>query len=333
MSSDNKSGVSMSLLPAMEDERFEFKSSRTDHKELGKKLGCAVSGFANAGGGTFVAGVDNKTGNADGGFTVHDFSGRQSLCEWADQIINGVKPTPHCDMRLVHNPDGRGVIEPDKAVLVVSIGESQNGPHMAPDGRYYIRAGRHTERATQFIVEAIWAKRHCDKPRLTHLIRQNPDDAEIIQIGVVALTDSPAIDVQLKMEPLPGLLRGHECSEFPVSIAVIDKHTPFFFDITTRCDTERNRDEEFDLTVSYSDLASRDYEHHSRINLFRALPSLRFGKKGVNEIAKALESIASEVVRRSLGPPTDAVDGERDICAFWQGATIRPPAPKRGPQA
>lgn len=47
----------LSRLPLEENAQFEFKSSLTCPKELKKKLGCAVSGFANSGGGTFVAGV------------------------------------------------------------------------------------------------------------------------------------------------------------------------------------------------------------------------------------------------------------------------------------
>lgn len=313
----------LSQLPSAENEVFEFKSSAAKPNALAGKLACAVSGFANSGGGRFVAGVTDS-GDADGGLAVENFVGRQKLRDWADQVIDQVKPTPRYSIELVESSDGRGVIDAGKAVLVVSIGESNCGPHMAHDHCYYIRAGAHTVSAQHFLVEAIWAKRHFAKPRLTHLIRQNPNDAEILQIGLIALTDSPAVDVQLTMQPLPGSLRGHNCSEFPIGIAVIDKHTPFFFDITTRCDTERNREEAFCLNVTYCDLASNRYTHETQINLFRSLPSIRFGKKGINEIAKALESIATEMVQRHLGPPNaDLHDDERDILAIREGAPIR----------
>jgi len=320
----NTNTFALSQFPTKENQLVEFKSSITNPTELAKKLGIAISGFANSGGGTFIAGVDNVTGNADGGLAIEQFVGRQNLRDWADQEINHVTPTPCYDIKLIRDADGRGVINAGKAVLVVSIEESHIGPHMAPDYRYYIRAGAHTIAATHFLVEALWAKRHFAKPRLTHLIRQNPDDTEIIQVGLVALTDSPAISVQLEMEPLPGLLRGHKCSEFPVHIAVIDKYTPFFFDITTRCDMERNQNEEFDLRVNYLDLASDSYQYESKINLFRALPSLRFGKKGVNEIAKALESIALIVSSRDIGPLAGTPEDERDVYAIWRGVPIRP---------
>lgn len=282
---------SLLQLPTEENQDFEFKSSLSKLEELKKKLGCAVSGFANSGGGTFVAGVADNNGNADGGIPLQ--IEKQGLREWADQIIYNVKPTPIYQLKLIINPDDRGYINSDKAVLLVSVEESHNAPHMAPDGRYYIRAGVHTTRAPQYIVEALWAKRHFAKPRLTHLIRQKPDYEEIIQIGVIALTDSPAIDVELNMLPLPGVIRDHACREFPVSIGIIDKHTPFFFDIATRRHAEENQQEEFDLILSYSDLASNRYTYKSepRINLFRAIPSLRFHRKGLHEIATTLESI------------------------------------------
>ena len=56
----------LTQLPSVEDDHFEFKSSRTPREELKKKLNCAVSGFANAGGGCFVVGVDDN-GKADNG--------------------------------------------------------------------------------------------------------------------------------------------------------------------------------------------------------------------------------------------------------------------------
>jgi hypothetical protein len=244
--------------------------------------------------------VDDNTGDADGGFAIENYAGGQSLRAWADQIIHQVKPTPRYEIELVQDPRGRGTISTGNAVLLVSIEESVYGPHMAPDGRYYIRAGVHTERASQFIVEAIWAKRHFSRPRITHIVRERPDDAKVIQIGLIALTDSPAINVRLTMEPLPGLLRGTKSATFPVTIGAIDSHFPFVFDITTHDDANRNQDEEFTLTASYHDLASNRYKYRRRIKLFRSLPSLCFQRKGLTEIAEVLENLQESVAK--LGP-------------------------------
>lgn len=289
----------LSHLPHQENEQFEFKSSLTAPTELKRKLAISVSAFANSGGGTFVAGVNDATGDADGGLTVEAFVGKQRLLDWADQVIWGVTPVPRCQPKLVHASDGRGTIDEGKAVLIVSIEESRMGPHMAPDHRYYIRAGRHTVPAQQFFVEALWAMRHTSKPRMTHLIRQRPDYAEALQLGLVTLTDTPAIDVELAMEPLPGLY-SQGCSEFPVRIGVIDQHAPFFFDVSTREQIRRRPDDEFVLKLTYYDLAGNAYRYENKINLFRSIPSLRFFKKDLDSVVAALDSIKEELARLSV---------------------------------
>ncbi len=173
----------LSCLPSEETETIEYKSSRTSPKDLAVKIGRAVSGFANSGGGIFVAGVDEKTASADGGLDIDNYKGRQSLAEWIDQAVCEVKPTPKYHVELVRCSGDKGTIDNGKAVVVLYIEESEYPPHMAPDHRYYIRAGRNTVSATHFIVESLVAKRHQMKPRLTHLVRSKPDDDEAVQIG------------------------------------------------------------------------------------------------------------------------------------------------------
>jgi hypothetical protein len=188
----------LTQVPTAEDDQFEFKCSATSENDLKKKLPCAVSAFANSGGGCFIVGVDSM-GNADGG--ISSKIGSTELCDWADQIIRHVEPTPEYSRKVITDPLGRGCIKPDCVVLVVLIEESSFGPHMAPDKKYYIRAGAHTEPARQFIIESIWAKRHFSKPRLTHLFRLKPALEEVVQLGIVALTESPALDVQISLAP------------------------------------------------------------------------------------------------------------------------------------
>ena len=144
-------------LPDAEDDNFEFKSStilglNNNVKDLSKKLSCAVSGFANSGGGYFVVGVD-QNGNADGGLPQK--IGKQYLCDWVDQVINQVEPVPRYDVKLIKDSLGRGIIHQDLVVLVVAIYESHIAPHMAPDYHYYIRAGAHTLKAKHFIIDSI----------------------------------------------------------------------------------------------------------------------------------------------------------------------------------
>ena len=74
-------------VPDAEDDKYEFKSSKTPIKELSKKIACAASAFGNSGGGVFLAGVDSA-GNADGG--IPNQIGRQTIRDWSDQILRQV---------------------------------------------------------------------------------------------------------------------------------------------------------------------------------------------------------------------------------------------------
>lgn len=100
----------LTQLPSVEDDHFEFKSSSTAENKLKKKLSCAVSGFANAGGGCFVVGVDDN-GNADKGYSLKIKN--QDLRDWVDQIVHQVEPVPKYDIKLILDPMGRGVIQAD----------------------------------------------------------------------------------------------------------------------------------------------------------------------------------------------------------------------------
>ncbi len=98
---------------------------------------------------------------------------------------------------------------------------------ISPDGRYYIRAGAHTTTARHFIVDAIWAKRHYAKPRLSHVFRLKPGQEQIVQLGIVALTPAPAVDVKVDIAPLGELMKGLE-KYFPLEISVVDRDNSFF---------------------------------------------------------------------------------------------------------
>ena len=212
----NLENFDLTQLPGEEDNYFEFKSSlilestsipkdlEKKLKDLSRKLSCAVSGFANSGGGYFVVGVDCH-GEADGGLPLK--IGRTDLRDWVDKVVNQVEPAPRYDIKLIYDSMGRGTIHPGSAVLLVGIHESYAGPHMAPDSHYYIRAGAHTEKARHFIVDAIWAKRHFSKPRLTHLFRLKPGKEAAIQLGILALTDAPAVDIKINISPLPQMIQ------------------------------------------------------------------------------------------------------------------------------
>jgi hypothetical protein len=256
----------------------------------------AVSAFANSGGGTFVAGVDDKTGAPDGGLSLD--IGNTSLFEWADKVIHNVEPTPNYEIKLGVASNGRGRIDNDKFVLVVLVNESTVGPCMAPDRKFYIRAGRHTEPARHFIVEAIWAKRHSIRPRIAHVVRPSAYDGEVLQLGVVAVTDSPALDLEVALSHMP--LTGKGLTEFPLHIEVIDRQNPLFFDLSTRECVRRDPEEhKIELTVTYHDLALNKYTYERTVDLHRSVSSLRFFHKVVD----------LEPIEKSRGLIADAMSG------------------------
>lgn len=289
------------MLPTAENAEYEFKSSQTEINELKKKLTWAISAFGNSGGGCFVAGV-NDNGDADGG--VPNRIGSQDLCDWADQIIHQVEPTPPYQIELITDANGRGSITTDHSVLVVVVDEAHSGPHMAPDNRYYIRAGAHTERARHFIIDAIWAKRHFTKPRLAHVFRHNPDDRQWIQLGIVALTSAPAVEVEINLSPLGELLKG-ENEWFPLQIPAIDRQNPFFFDVTTSHKAEERFGADVVLRVTYKDLADNPYTYETEIQIEKSIAPLVIGRDPNEKMAKALESIEKSL-RVIAQPRSDA---------------------------
>lgn len=277
----------LTQLPSAEDDDFEFKSSGTLLDGLKKKLSCAVSGFANSGGGYFIAGVDGN-GKADGGLSIK--IGKQDLRDWVDQVVHQVEPVPRYDIKLIYDPMGRGTINPDSAVLIVGIHESYTGPHMAPDNLYYIRAGAHTIRAKHFIVEAIWAKRHFSKPRLTHLFRLKPDKEEAIQLGILALTDAPAVDVKITVSPLPQMMRHCE-NIFPLQTSIIDRNNSFFFDVATYYQAKERFGENVYLEVEYYDLAGNPYSYRTKVEVTGSVSPISIGNDNPAKMVKELESI------------------------------------------
>lgn len=288
MSKINLETFDLTQLPNAEDDDFEFKSNGSLHNDLKKKLSCAVSGFANSGGGYFIAGVDGN-GEADGGLTLK--IGRQDLRDWVDQVVNQVEPVPRYDIKLIYDPMGRGTIHPNSAVLVVGIHESYTGPHMAPDNHYYIRAGAHTVKAKHFIVDAIWAKRHFSKPRLKHLFRLKPEDHQVVQLGLVTLTDAPAVDVSITISPLPQLMQNSE-ELFPLKITVIDRNHPLFLDIMLSSQFEDKFGKNVSLRVEYYDLAVNTYTYETVVDIAGSLPPVTISKADESRnILLALKSI------------------------------------------
>jgi len=285
----------LSQLPSQEDQDFEFKGSSTPFDELAKKLSKAVSGFANSGGGCFVAGVDGS-GNADGGIPLK--KGGQPLRDWADRIIaSQVAPPPKYDIAILNDSCSRGTIKPGRGVLLVMVEESFVGPHMACDNCYYIRAGAHTEPAKHFIVEAIWAKRHFRKPRLSYVLRLKPENEYVVQLGIVALTDAPAVDVKIDVISSSNLELPPDA--FPLEIAAIDRQYPFFAD-TAVINEVWKTPPSLKLRVQYHGLDNDVFEYEWDIPFARSLPHTVYSPRNEQlvDIQRSLESIAQHLPRR-----------------------------------
>jgi len=258
------------FLPNAEDDRHEYKSSAINNEGLGDKIAKAASGFWNSGGGLFVVGVDGN-GQPDGGISLSvGQKGRQSRRDWIDQVISQVTPK---SAYVVHSIEDNGSgcnIEPGKAVFLIGFGESEIGPHMAHDHRYYIRAGAHTVSAGHFIVEAIHARRGLRTPLLSHIVRRKPGNITVIQLGIVVLNAAAAINVSIKIDALPKKFPSDLEEKVSLQIPIISEQFPWFFDIY---EIRRGRQEvlPFDINLTYSDMANRTYQQNFEVDIARQL--------------------------------------------------------------
>ena len=242
-------------LPIAEDDRHEYKSSQTKNDLLADKIACAASAFWNSGGGLFVVGVNGK-GQADGG--VELTVGRQTRRDWIDQAISRVSPRAPYVVQCIEAGGSNLNIEKDKAVILIGFATSEGGPHMAPDNRYYIRAGAHTVPASHFLVEAIYARRGLRSPILKHIVRRKPENNNVLQLGIICLNDAPVLNVEIELDPLPEWLCNFK-TNFPLLIPVISREAPFYLDFHMVYFPSDPKPV-FHVNLKYSDLTMRPYE-------------------------------------------------------------------------
>ncbi|MBD1905466.1 ATP-binding protein [Funiculus sociatus GB2-A5] len=284
------------LFPSAEDERHEYKSSTTKDSELADKIARTASGFWNNGGGLFVAGVNDK-GQPDGGLSLH--VGRQSRRDWIDQAISRVSPR---GFYVVHSVEDSGAslnIAAGNAIFLIGFGESEIGPHMAHDNRYYIRSGAHTIPVSHFIVEAIHARRGLRVPLLRHIVRRKPGNSEVIQLGIVTSGTVPAINASIELDPLPTWLQARSGEKFPLQVSIISEQFPFFFDIHIITMGEEYRPS-FSVNLTYFDIAYREHEHIFEVDIDRQMgPNLK-SEKGTERIEKEIGEI-KKVINKELG--------------------------------
>lgn len=277
-------------LPATENDLFEYKSSTTPQSEIKTKLNRAASGFSNSGGGCIFIGID-KQGNADGG--IETVISRQSVRDWADQIVKTVSPTVKYEVKLFDNVYDRGHLDPGKAILAVSFPESTSAPHMAEDKKYYIRAGAHTEPASNYLVEALFAKRVHSRPYLSHVVRLKPGNKDIVQIGIVSLTSAPAVNARITFSEFSSsckLLRQY----YPLHIPVIDQSNPHYIDAGIYFDFSKQFPDNVQLIIEYEDIKAAKYMYESSRPLSESLNPNIFGSDPLERIAKSLDSLCKK---------------------------------------
>ncbi|WP_417737482.1 helix-turn-helix domain-containing protein [Rosistilla oblonga] len=275
-------------IPSTEDDRFEFKSSATPLEKLKQKIERGVCGFANTGGGVFLAGISDK-GIIDEGVPIK--IGNTSLRDWVDQIVHRIEPFPKYSIDLIEDVSNRGTLLPNRVLLAISVPASVIAPHMASDSKYYIRAGAHTVPARHFIVEGIRSRRNYSHPRLVHRaeVRQLTTSESQCTIELLTITDSPALDVEISIIPTPQNSR----ARWPRMVPLIDRtHTfkvGFIFP---------NKGYKFELDVRFTDLAGNSFRYSidsEATRIHNSHEPLDFRSKQLETIASTLRDIERKI--------------------------------------
>lgn len=277
------------LLPESEDARHEFKSSKITTDAIPKKLQAAASAFWNSGGGFFILGVDDDTGQADGG--IPRMVGRQSVRDWLDKLLHNADSVGPYAIHVVTSDDAPdATIDAGRCVVAVQFGASHLAPHLAPNGVIYIRAGAHTAPATQFLADALWAKRSSSSPALVHVLRPKPNYEEAIQLGIVSIVDHPALNVEISLSKMPEMWKTLD-SPFPLNVPLIDRQNPFFLDLTTYFSAAERVGEGVEVELKYHDQAGQEYTYRRPIAVLDSLSPWRIGSEHAKQNVKEQEKI------------------------------------------
>jgi Putative DNA-binding domain len=93
-----------------------------------------VSALANSAGGQLIYGIEEDKANGKPSKVDDGVSDPKITKEWIEQILNS-KVQPRMDGVRIERID----METGKFGYVISVHQSQTGPHQAPDGKYYKR--------------------------------------------------------------------------------------------------------------------------------------------------------------------------------------------------
>ncbi len=281
------------LLPAPDD-RFSILSANLTPERLSHALGVHGSAFWNSGGGLVAIGMGKRGSSGWGVPTVID---ALPAADFIRSALRRVEPTGPFAVQALPPAGPGSPIRAGHAVVVVGFGASLAGPHMAPDHRTYIRAGGRSEPAGATLVEALRARTALAAPVLIATVRPNPNRPSSVQLGLVAVTDAPAVEVTVSLEPVPRVLATLG-SLFPLTVSHIDRQTPFFLNLPIHRFNEYTtvHEQPFTVCVRFRDLAGRTYERRLPMDLTAALNSLGApGSTLTEDVSQALERLASGI--------------------------------------
>ncbi|MFP4322951.1 MAG: helix-turn-helix domain-containing protein [Anaerolineales bacterium] len=285
-------------LPPGETDYYEYKSSLIPLERLKTEICVAASAFWNTGGGLLLAGIDDH-GHIDGGIPVE--VGNQRLRDWVDQVLAHVEPLGPYVIKTIEADAPDSAIQPGHAVLAIGFGESHLAPHMAPDFRYYVRAGTHSSPSGHFLVEAIRARRGLQKPLLRGLLRMHPNKGNTVQLMVLVANDAAALDVELRLSPLPHKFANIE-DRFPLKVPIIDRDNAFAIDFFNLYSVNKifDRDKPVYLDLTYCDVAGRRFSDSQPLDPFRSLSTVRIGVEDADEIRRSLKQMVKQMKRLNI---------------------------------
>src|SRR5262245_6984603 len=143
-------------------------------------------------------------------------------------------------------------------------------------------------------------------------MRLKPDATDIIQLAVLALTEEPAINIAVSLDPLPEMWKD-STALFPLKLPLLDRSTPFYLDVTTFYAAEERLGPNVRLRVEYEDLAGNDFNYTATLDV-RSITPWKLGTPANEKMASSSESIdktlkAGPSVVRGLGNETAELRG------------------------
>lgn len=149
----------------LEDDTFERKGTRlldltlpgVSEDAVRDELAKQLSAFANTGGGRIIYGLTDA-GEIDAGGVSTNVKGRRSTKEWLDDLIPSLTDYEIVGVNVyeITAKTQGSAIQPEKAIYVVDVPDSERVPHQSRRGLlYYVRLGGRSQPASHRLIEDI----------------------------------------------------------------------------------------------------------------------------------------------------------------------------------